>query len=407
MAELRLDTLVAQAAYPRTQALSSWHSMGSLLATKLLRRARVSHVEDLAADTGLGLAFGLTAIPKATHLSTYSYRVRRERNEALLQGLIGRLRELGMATGEAGFNLDFHAIRHHGAEVPLDKHYVPKRSQRTRSVLAFFAQDHTSTEMAYANADVSKAEAAREVVAFADYWQRAAGADPGLLVFDSRLTTYPVLDELSLRGIRWLTLRQRGKTVLAALAALPDSAWETTRIERAGRYRHPHLHDEVIAIKGVGHPVRQVAVRNIGRDEPTLLITNDLASPAKNLFARYAERTLIENELDAYISGFHLDALSSGLPLNVDLDTTLTVVAGNVYRRFAGQLARYEHATPDKLYRHFVDSTGTIHVADDHVTVECRVKTYAPVLLEAGFQELDVAIPWWGGRRLRFKFPPR
>jgi hypothetical protein len=30
----------------------------------------------------------------------------------------------------------------------------------------------------------------------------------------------------------------------------------------------------------------------------------------------------MENELDAYIGGFHLDALTSGLPLNVDLDTT-------------------------------------------------------------------------------------
>jgi len=40
-------------------------------------------------------------------------------------------------------------------------------------------------------------------------------------------------------------------------------------------------------------------VRNIGRDEPTLIITNALTTPAKDLFARYAERMTIENELDA------------------------------------------------------------------------------------------------------------
>src|SRR5664280_3406238 len=102
---------------------------------------------------------------------------------------------LGMATGAAGFNVDFHAIRHHGSDVPLEKHYVPKRSQRTRSVLTLFAQDHASTEMVYANADVTKTAAAREVIAFADYWAGAAGTDPGLLVFDSQLTTYAVLDE--------------------------------------------------------------------------------------------------------------------------------------------------------------------------------------------------------------------
>ena len=88
----------------------------------------------------------------------------------------------------------------------------------------------------------------------------------------------------------------------------------------------------------------------------------------------------IENELDAYIGGFHLDALSSGLPLNVDLDTTLTVIAGNLYRLLARQLPRYEHATPDRLWRHFLDATGTIHVTDDALTVDLRVRTYHPVL---------------------------
>jgi len=407
IASLGLDARVTAASYPATQALSSWHSVGSLLITKLLRRARVSHVEDLGTDAGLGLALGLTALPKATHLTSYSYRVRRDANEALLASVAGRLRELGMATGAAGFNLDFHSIRHHGEEAPLEKNYVPRRSQATRSVLTFFAQDHASTEMVYANADVTKGEAAREVIAFADYWHRVSGADPGLLVFDSRLTTYPVLDELSSRGIRWLTLRQRGKAVLADLAALPDSAWKTTRIDRAGRYRTPQMHEEVIAIKGLANRVRQIAIRNIGRDEPTLLIANDLTSPARDLFARYAERMLIENELDAYISGFHLDALSSGLALNVDLDTTLTVIAGNVYRLFAGGLSRYESATPDRLYRHFVDATGTLRVDPDHVTVDLGVKTYTPVLLAAGYRDLEVPIPWWEGRTLRFSFPPR
>ena len=56
-------------------------------------------------------------------------------------------------------------------------------------------------------------------------------------------------------------------------------------------------------------------------------------------------------QLDAYIGGFHLDALTSGVPLNVDLDTTLTVVAGNLYRLLALKLSRYEHATPETLWR--------------------------------------------------------
>jgi hypothetical protein len=191
------------------------------------------------------------------------------------------------------------------------------------------------------------------------------------------------------------------------LNALPASAWTTLRIHRSGRYRRPQIYEEIIALKGIDTKVRQIAVRNIGRDEPTLLITNDLATPAKLLFGRYAEPMMIENELDAYIGGFHLDALSSGLPLNVDVDTTLTVIAGNIYRLFARGLPRYETATPDRLWRHFLDTTGTIHVHDNHVNVALNIRTYTPVLIDAGYAELDAPIPWWQGRTLRFSFPPR
>src|SRR6266568_2573699 len=286
------------AAYPGTRALSAWQSIGTLLLAKCARRARTHHIDALTDDTALALALNLTALPKANHLRTYAYRVRRDSNRTLLSGLVNALRRQGLATGEAGFNCDFHAIRHHGEVVPLEKHYVPKRSQRTRAVLTFFAQDHASTEMVYANADITKAEQAREIIAFADYWQQATGSDPGLLVFDSQLTNYTVLNELTQRSLRWLTLRKRGPKVLSELAALPASAWTTHRIDRAGHYRHPQIHEQVLAIKGIDNRVRQIAVRNIGRDEPTLIITNALTTPAKDLFARYAERMTIENELD-------------------------------------------------------------------------------------------------------------
>ncbi|MGH9070597.1 MAG: hypothetical protein ACRDX8_05385 [Acidimicrobiales bacterium] len=128
--------------------------------------------------------------------------------------------------------MDFHTIRHHGDEVPLEEHYVASRSQRTRSVLTFFAQDHASTEMVYANADLTKAEQAKEVLAFATYWHRVSGADPGLLCFDSKLTTYAMLDELAAVGIKFLTLRQRGPKVIDALAALPASALGCCSTER-------------------------------------------------------------------------------------------------------------------------------------------------------------------------------
>jgi transposase len=405
--EVGLPDLVAQAGYPSTQALTSWQSIGTLLLAKCARKPRVSHAGTLADDAGLAFALGLTALPKTTHLGTYSWRVRRDSNHKLLTGLVQALRPLGLATGEAGFNCDFHAIRHHGDQAVLEKHYVPRRSQRTRAVLTFFAQDHATSDMVYSNADITKAEQAREIIAFADYWQQATGSDPGLLVFDSQLTTYKILGELSGRGIRWLTLRQRGKSELARLDALPAREWKTVTIARSGRYRRPRLHEDMIKLTDISGKVRQIAIKNIGRDEPTLLISNDLTTAGKNLFARYAERMMVENELDAYIGGFHLDALTSGVPLNVDLDTTLTVIAGNLYRLLAQKLSRYEKATPGTLWRDFLDATGTLHVTEDGVTCALNLRSHHPALIDAGFAGLQTPIPWWGGRTLHFRFPPR
>jgi hypothetical protein len=402
-----LPDLISQAGYPSARALTSWQSIGTLLLAKCARKPRVSHAGTLADDQGLAFILGMTALPKTTHLGTYSWRVHREANQKLLSGLVKALRPLGLATGEAGFNCDFHAIRHHGDQAVLEKHYVPRRSQRTCAVLTFFAQDHASADMVYSNADITKAEQAAEIIAFADYWNNATGADPGLLVFDSQLTTYKILGELSGRGIRWLTLRQRGKTELARLDALPARDWATVTIARSGRYRRPRLHEDMIKLPGISGKIRQIAVKNICRDEPTLIITNDLTTAGRHLFARYAERMMIENELDAYISGFHLDALTSSVPLNVDLDTTLTVVAGNLYRLLALKLSRYQRATPGTLWRDFLDATGTLHIDDNGITCALNLRSHHPALTDAGFAELHTPIPWWDGRTLRYKFPPR
>jgi hypothetical protein len=80
---------------------------------------------------------------------------------------------------------------------------VPRRSRRTRAVLTFVAQDHASSEMVYANADITKTGQAAEIIAFADHWQQATGSDPCLLVFDSQAGTS--------RSSEWFEQRRRAK----------------------------------------------------------------------------------------------------------------------------------------------------------------------------------------------------
>ena len=140
-------------------------------------------------------------------------------------GALGRSMLASGQTEGRDFDLDFQAIMHFGSDVALETHYVPRRSQRIESVLTFFAHDGQTRNLVYANADLHKADQAGEVVRFAHHWQDATGAQPGLLVFDSKATTGAGLAALDSEGIRFLTLRQRNPKLTATLAALPDSAW--------------------------------------------------------------------------------------------------------------------------------------------------------------------------------------
>jgi hypothetical protein len=83
-----------------------------------------------------------------------------------------------------------------------------------------------------------------------------------------------------------------------------------------------------------------------------VIITNDDDTATKQLIERYARRMTIEQRLAEAIRSFHLDALSSAVPLNVDLDVALSVLAGAVcavlrrgYHRSLPVVRKY-NATP-------------------------------------------------------------
>ena len=234
---LGVPEMVAAAGYPSTPRIPAVSYLLSLLVLKLTSTRRVSHVYDIAADPGAALLAGLTALPKATALTTYSYRLEHARQAAFLTALDKAAIAAGLADGEA-LNLDFHAVMHWGEDPALERHYVPRRSQRTRSVLTFFTEDAGTHALVYANADVSKASQNREVIAFADHWHQVTGHDPALLIFDSKLTTQAVLAELDDRKIGFITLRARHPGVTRALAALPATAW-TSGEPRTSREQDP------------------------------------------------------------------------------------------------------------------------------------------------------------------------
>ncbi len=212
---LDLPALARKAGYPGTKVIPAVSWLLSLLALKLTATRRVSHVDDLLDDPASALFAGLAILPKKSALTDYSYRLCHDHQRAFLAGLDAKLIGAGLATAaEAVFDLDFHAVMHWGNDPALEKHYVPTRSQRARSVLTFFAQDSQTRNLVYASADLSKATQHREVIAFCDHWKNVSGHDPKMLVMDQKVTNQAVLGELDGRGVKFLTLRMRSAALI-------------------------------------------------------------------------------------------------------------------------------------------------------------------------------------------------
>ena len=196
---------------------------------------------------------------------------------------------------------------------------------------------------------------------------------------DQKVTNQNVLAELDDRGITFLTLRMRSTALNRHIAA---AARHRVAHRAPGPRRQvpttPASSTKPPPCRTTPHPVRQLIVTGLGRDAATVIITNDRTSTAKQLIERYARRMNIEQRLAESIRSFHTDALAGSVPLNVDLDVALTVLAGAVCAALRRRLTGYHHATPDTLQRRFLSTTGTIHNTGDTITVHLDRRTYSP-----------------------------
>ena len=196
------------------------------------------------------------------------------------------------------FSLDFHPIPYRGDPAGLENHHIPAARQGVPSVLSFFALEQESRVLCYANANLTRAEQAGEVMRFVEFWHDLAGADPQWLYFDSKVTSYPELSRLNQRGIRFATIRRRGCRGGAAAAAAAGVGLAKAVIDTPKRFHQGHpLRGRVGAAAGLRGTIRQVAVDGLGNERPTLLLSNDTEETARNLVIRYAGRNRVEDGL--------------------------------------------------------------------------------------------------------------
>ncbi len=406
MRDLDVARLAQQARLPGSQMIPAEQALRSLLAFKLIGKERKSHVMSLVFDEGLALFAGLNVIPKRSYLAAYSSRLGRRANVRLMETWFEHVQGLGLQRS-GSLDLDFHTVPANTAMEPLQSHYIPKRSHSQQGVLVFLARDAEERVLCYANAGLPKQQQADEILRFVDFWKRRTGAVPTELVFDSGLTTHPNLRRLEAQGIRFLTLRRRSRTMLAQIYARPPSAWQRVTLDSLSRtYRNPRVLDEQVLLKGYGDlPLRQLSVIDLGHEEPTVIITNDVRSQPAQLITRYAHRMLIENGIAEAIHFFHLDALSSMVGLKVDFDLQITLMGSALYRLLSHRLAEdYRRATAKSLFNNLLDVGGLVDIGDQQITVTLDKHAHNPYLVDSKLADKPTPMPWLGDRELVLRF---
>lgn len=404
LVEMGFNRVIGHCGLPGTRMVPAACAMRSLLALKLQNNRRHTHVMSAVLDEGLALFAGLNVIPKRSFLTEYSCRIPPACYSKLMRHWFDAMTRLGLQHGSS-FDLDFHTIPFHGEDALLEKHYVSKRSRRQKGILAFLAQDGDQRFFCYANTNLRKGQQNDEILAFAKYWKKRTGQFPPELIFDSKLTTQANLHKLNKQDIKFITLRRRGPKLLQDLARQPRSAWRRIELSGVSRiYRTPRILDQRVTLDDYEGPIRQIAVMDLGHEEPTLLLTNQMRRSAVKLVERYARRMLIENNIEDGVNFFHLDSLSSAVALKVNCDVQLTLMASSLYRYLAQRIGQgYETAKSAHLFGDFIDATATLEIDERTIWVHYQKRAHNPLLLAAGFDQTDVRVPWLG-KRLRFVF---
>ncbi len=403
--DIRLTDVLRQADLPGSQMIPAEQALRSLLALKLVGTERKSHVMDLVCDQGLALFAGLNVVPKRSYLASYSSRVDHRAVVRLMAAWFDEVRRAGLPLGDS-IDLDFHSVPANTQEEPLEKHYISSRSRAQQGVLVFLARDAAARVLCYAHAGIPKDQKAAEVLRFADFWQERTGSSPRELVFDSQLTTYQHLQQLNQRGIGFLTLRRRTRSMLGRIWSLPASAWRRITLSSLTRaFRTPRVLDERVSLPGYTGQVRQIIVIDLGHEEPTILLTNNFRSGCATLVTRYAQRMLIENGISEAIQFFHIDALSSMIGMKVDFDLQITLMASALYRLLANRVGReYQHATAKKIFRNLLNVSATVEVLDHEVVIAMDKRAHNPYLVASQLADEPTPMPWFGNKRLVIRF---
>jgi hypothetical protein len=394
---------IVHAGYPETQTIGGLNAILCFIALKATDVARYSADDLWCMDRGIGLFAGMNVLPKAAWYTSYSHRVTAKMNRRFLTALHHIWKDKGMMSDTA--NLDFTTIPYWGQGDHLENNWSGKRGKALSSILAVLAHDPDSGIIDYGHAGVRHSNESDVVLEFLDFYKSPdQGTSPlRYLVFDSKFTNYEKLNELNKEGVKFLTIRRRGKKMVERLNSLPSKAWKTIRVETSTpKKRTLKALDERTYLPGYEGEIRQVCITGHGKIKPAIIIGNDFDLPLEKVVRKYARRWLVEKTISEQIEFFHLNRVSSSMVIKVDFDLVMSIVTHNIYRLFAKDLEGYSHMSDPSIYRKFIRNAAEIKILEDTILIQLYKKRNLPKVIEVLKQFNEIKYPWLGNKMIRF-----
>ncbi len=91
--------------------------------------------------------------------------------------------------------------------------------------------------------------------------------------------------------------------------------------------------------------------------------------------------------------------------MKVNCDVQLPLMGSSLYQLLSTKVGtEYENAKSAHIFRDLVAGTAQVNISTDTITVRMHRRAHNPLLIAAGFQNTDSAIPWLQGKRLRINF---
>jgi hypothetical protein len=395
-----IDKAIEKSPYPKTTQIEKLNSILAFIALKLSNVQRYGQDDGWCMDRGLGMFAGLNVLPKATWYSAYSDAVLRKDNVEFLKSMNQIFADHGLLSESA--NLDFTAIPYWGNGDPFENNWSGKRSKALISIQAALAQDPDTGILCYGDTTVKHNNQNDVILEFMDFYHEGTGKKISYLAFDSKFTTLENLGRINDKGVKFITIQRKSKHLNEKIEQIPDSQWNTVKIEKANhKSRTVVFCESTTNNKRYGaQSLRQIFLK--GKTiKPATILTNDFTLKAEEVIRRYSRRWLIENEISEQIHFFHLNRNCSGIVVKVDFDLTMTILAHNLYRLLASELPGYSHNRAQSLYDTFIDNYGEVEVGGDVITVKMNRKRALPLLCES-IPLLDGTYPWLGHKKLIF-----